>query len=183
MIGILQQDSSEEFATLNGLVDVDRVRGALSWLSANNTLFKEYLPIIETIYGYTSNPSVGAPLPQVDSSIEYTRHGGVTAQAASESSGLLIPDAEPPPSTSHPRNAIDRLSIGIQHPQDQTVRNFTRQHGDNIQNLINLSYSDPYLDAKVFPHLFPFGLGSWQKKRAFPIGKYYKMRLMSAEIA
>jgi hypothetical protein len=38
------------------------------------------------------------------------------------------------------------------------------------------------LEAKLFPHLFPYGKGSWYwQQNALTIGKYHKMRLMHVD--
>lgn len=46
----------------------------------------------------------------------------------------------------------------------------------------NLSFEDPDLEAKLFPHLFPYGMGSWQRmKGGITLGAYTKMRLKHAD--
>ena len=41
-----------------------------------------------------------------------------------------------------------------------------------------LSFEDPYLEAKLFPHLYAYGKGSWRREpNAITLGAYHKMRL------
>ena len=45
-----------------------------------------------------------------------------------------------------------------------------------------LSYEDPDLEAKLFPHLYPYGTGSWRKEyQAITLGAFHKMRLHHAD--
>jgi hypothetical protein len=45
-----------------------------------------------------------------------------------------------------------------------------------------LSYGDEHLEEKLFPHLFPYGKGSWYwEKNALTIRKYHKMRLVHVD--
>ena len=61
--------------------------------------------------------------------------------------------------------------------------------GEQIQKVKNkphdaksLSFDDPHLEAKLFPHLFPYGKGSWKKKSyTITLGAYNKMRLNNVD--
>ena len=58
-------------------------------------------------------------------------------------------------------------------------RTLIRETADKVGEAQVLSYRDEHLMAKLFPHLFPYGKGSWYwQQNALTIGKYHKMRLM-----
>lgn len=42
-----------------------------------------------------------------------------------------------------------------------------------------VTYNDKYLEAKAFPELFPYGIGSWYHGCGLTIGNYVKHRLLS----
>ena len=61
--------------------------------------------------------------------------------------------------------------------------------GEQIEKVKNkphdaksLSFDDPHLEAKLFPHLFTYGKGSWKKESyAITLGAYHKMRLNNVD--
>jgi hypothetical protein len=47
---------------------------------------------------------------------------------------------------------------------------------DKVGEAQVLSYGDEHLEANLFPHLFPYGKGSWYwEKNALTIRKYHKI--------
>jgi hypothetical protein len=52
----------------------------------------------------------------------------------------------------------------------------------NVQELSNVTLGDPHLDAKLFPHLYPYGSGSHRSETAsVGLGKYLKALLRSVD--
>ena len=67
---------------------------------------------------------------------------------------------------------IHEVSIGTQIQKPSTSSKNTKSAPKP------LSFEDPALEAKLFPHLFPYGKGSWQRMLGgITLGAYHKMRL------
>jgi len=76
---------------------------------------------------------------------------------------------------------LDSISYG-----SSSVRN--DQQGQD-QEITRASYSDPFLEEKIFPHLFPKGVGGYKPKKSttsnadnednIPMNQYNKIRLLS----
>ena len=98
-------------------------------------------------------------------------HGGqLPIKDIANFEGLLYPSTQ----FIHPvlPTSIKDLNIG---EQIEKVRN-------KPYNAKSLSFDDPHLEAKLFPHLFLYGKGSWKKESyATTLGAYHKMRLNTVD--
>ena len=50
-----------------------------------------------------------------------------------------------------------------------------------LKQLTHVSYQDPYLEPKLWPHLFPFGTGGWSQDTCLKAGEYLKHRLLNLD--
>ena len=48
-------------------------------------------------------------------------------------------------------------------------------------NYRRVSYSDPYLEAKLWPHLIPFANGGWFQGSLLKTGEYLKHNLLNVD--
>ena len=60
--------------------------------------------------------------------------------------------------------------------KDTNIGEQIQKNENKMQDPRPLSFEDPHLEAKLFPHLFPHGKGSWRKEsNAITLGAYHKM--------
>eukprot|EP00112_Aurelia_sp_Birch-Aquarium-sp1_P021169 Seg5623.2 transcript_id=Seg5623.2/GoldUCD/mRNA.D3Y31 product="hypothetical protein" protein_id=Seg5623.2/GoldUCD/D3Y31 len=63
---------------------------------------------------------------------------------------------------------------GVQHPRPDYD-----QHLHELIELTKVRYNDMCLEAKIFPHLFPFATGGWTDESPLKQGEYLKHRLLN----
>eukprot|EP00795_Rhopilema_esculentum_P010071 gene10071-18717_t len=66
---------------------------------------------------------------------------------------------------------------GIQHPIAAQMNKSLH----NRKQLTRVNYSDPKLEAKLWPHLFPFGIGGWSQDTCVKAGEYLKHVLLNKD--
>lgn len=74
----------------------------------------------------------------------------------------------------------DRKSLII--PADNVkIESDLQDKLNSIRNIITVSYSDPNLEAKRWPQLFPYGKGSWRRNSSLKQQTYVKHRLFAID--
>ena len=63
----------------------------------------------------------------------------------------------------------------VQHPHIYTCN----KRLDELKALTRVSYSNPFLEAKLWPHLFLFGNGGWFSISLLKAGEYLKHKLLN----
>ena len=66
---------------------------------------------------------------------------------------------------------------GVQHPKITSLN----MNLHTLQQLTRISYYDPYLEAKVWPHLFPFENGGWFPGSLLKTGEYLKHKVLKLD--
>ncbi len=77
-----------------------------------------------------------------------------------------------------PKIDIEEDQAGVQHPKDQSLVQDYRK----LKLLTSVKYADDNLEAKIWPHLFPFGIGGWKKGSPPKQGEYLKHRLLNYDV-
>ena len=82
--------------------------------------------------------------------------GSLEEQLGQESAALVVPFSDE-------RNAPQLHECedvaGIQHPERKAPEE-VRKAEKEISSMTKVTYQDPNLEAKAWPHLFPYGSGS-----------------------
>lgn len=165
--------------------DYERIKGALKWLQTNNPLFRRFFSNYETLYRFFKSDKVAFGFDMA------TIHDHAPI-LADEKHGLLIhrSDIWDMP----PLNANDHI-IAMQHPKssrrirEQRLHNAIAtcpQYQEAFQE-VNIKFADPYMEAKLFPSLYPYGKGQWHytftkklpRKCRMSHGKYVRSRLLN----
>ena len=63
----------------------------------------------------------------------------------------------------------------VQHPNIDSLNKSLHE----LKDMTRVSYNDPYLEAKLWPQLFPFGNGGWFHSSLLKAGEYLKHRLLN----
>ena len=99
--------------------------------------------------------------------------GQLPASEIEKKNGLIIPASE----FKAPKEpqALDNIVIG------QAVKK--TEESAQVESIV---YGDPDLEAKLFPHLFPYGKDSWYKipktdGKGLTMGFYHKHRLLHVD--
>ncbi len=133
---------------------------ALRWLKQNNDLYKQFLANAETLYkNYPVLPDGNAIVDRKGQQVE--------TQLEKEEEALLMPVETP---CDMPHIEADKDSAGTQHPITKSLK---------WDKMPNPTYVDPHLEAKGWPHLFPYGCGSWYPGSPLAPSEYVKMRLLN----
>ena len=178
MIGMMQNGDEVQLESSNY-----NIKQCLLWMKKKNFLYKRFLSSLETIHGYAETKFSGGlfcGLPTTTPNLHIQDDGPVPASFIKKQKGLLFPAH----SIQGPKAPIDIgvVPIGKQVALSEANSNKT---DDTYANIEKVTYSDPNLEAKIFPQLFPYGLGSWKrstaKGSAFTIGAYHKHRLLHAD--
>ncbi|CAC5411251.1 unnamed protein product [Mytilus coruscus] len=166
MLGILH--NSEDIPSGNNVL-----KPSLQWLKKHNVMYSSYLANFEIIPGhftakYVHNSFPG--MPQCTTDITFEGTGQISQSEIKQSSRLIIPS----------ENVVPPISNGDSYVVGESVsRTVHQSNGSDFKPTAKLLSSDENLEAKVFPHLFPDGHGSWSKqKQALTLGQYHKHRLM-----
>ena len=163
-IGVVKAGALDNLQTTNTLV-----KKAMSWLKINNTLYESYIPQGETLCPFVQKQTVHssfAIMPQWIDDMVIAHGGQLSIPDIKELEGLLYPSKD----FIYPVVPISMKDLNI---GEQIEKNERKLHDPKP-----LSFEDPHLEAKLFPHLFPHGKGSWRKEPcAITLGAYHKMRL------
>ena len=167
MVGVFQDGDCSELE-----VSTKEVIPCIKWLRKNNPLYEEFLSNLETIHGYAETKSASGlfcGLPTKTMDLNILNDGQLSSCDISKKSGLLIP-ADKFNAPKEPCN-LDDVVIG------KAV-----ERKNDAPKVKYITYGDLDLEAKIFPHLFPFGKGSWShQKGALTLGHYHKHRLLHVD--
>jgi hypothetical protein len=133
-------------------------------LRKNNPLYQKYFAKIETIPGYFSK---AGPLPQSNDDISF-----IGKEHLQSESGMV-------------------LDVDMNHDQrsrkSQVIGNQIPRH-DHLEGSFKLTYNDPQVEDKLFPHLYPYGVGGFCSQltekphlKGLAIGAYAKRRLLHSD--
>ena len=167
-IGVIKEGIADTLQTTNTLV-----KKAMSWLKKNNTLYESYVPQGETLKPFLDNQTVHssfAGMPKWTDDMVIAHGGQLPVKDIKQLEGLLYPSRD----FIHPvvPTSIKDINIGEQ----------IQKKKNKMHDVRPLSYKDLHLEAKLFPHLFPYGKGSWRRElNALTIGAYHKMRLNNVD--
>ena len=163
----------------------EKVKRALSWLRDNNWLYKRFFSNYETLYRFFQSD-------KITFGFNHTVTHDPAPILADERAGLLIHRAnvwDVPPLNVH-----DHI-LALQHPKTKIStreRDFEvatsrcPQYQEAIHD-VAIKFADPYLEAKLFPSLYPYGAGQWHytftqdlpKSCRMGHGKYVRSRLLN----
>ena len=121
-----------------------RIAEALGWLhKSTNPLYKEFLANAETLFQSTTST-----LPH-DDTLTDARGNKLSSHLEKEEQGLAMA-YEPESNTPQLTSSSDH--VGVQHQATTNVK---------WDKMPNPTYYDKDLEAKAWPHIFPYGTGSW----------------------
>ena len=181
MIGMLQSGDEVQLETSN-----QQIKKCLLWMKQNNFLYKKFLSSLETIHGYAETKSSGGlfcGLPEKTKNMHIQDDGPVPARHLEKQAGLLFPSEN----IKAPKEPIDiaNVPIGKQVTLEPSTKKKENKEGNPYAKVESVTYSDPNLEAKIFPQLFPHGLGSWSHPESrvtgLTIGAYHKVRILHAD--
>ena len=169
MFGFLAA-SEEDVKTHSKKPDSDiRILQALKWLKQNNHLYSDFYSNFETLYRYQPQSALVNPC-----LLEH-QHIALDALLQQEAIGMIFPSSS---------EYFDQLPAihdmqqpaGVQHPQKDLEDK--RVHAtEYLQQITTAHYGDTFLEAKVFPHIHPYGFGGWHNGCSMNFSDHVKMRL------
>ena len=172
MYGFMVQKETEEPMADNILTDVTlRIKRALFWLRKNNPLYLKFYANYDTLYRY--DPDKVLHLHKA-TGFESANHTTVDTHLKEEQSGIVT-NLDDSIFNTHLDESND--VAGVQHPNMDHLDK--RLH--ELKQLTKVSYNDPYLEAKLWPHLFPFGNGGWCQDSLLKTGEYLKHKLLNLD--
>eukprot|EP00112_Aurelia_sp_Birch-Aquarium-sp1_P026726 Seg968.10 transcript_id=Seg968.10/GoldUCD/mRNA.D3Y31 product="hypothetical protein" protein_id=Seg968.10/GoldUCD/D3Y31 len=174
MFGFLVGKTAADLSSQNQESTTDselRIRRALFWLREHNHLYTRFYANYETLYRF--DPERIVHLNDADK-VSDSRDTSLTEHLHDEESGLVVSFNEP--------DDIQQLDqrkdhAGVQHPRSQDNSDSVR----DLKDLTRVSYSDPLLEAKLWPHLFPYATGCWDAESPLKAGEYLKHRLLNID--
>ena len=173
MVGVFQDGESSELPMIN-----NEVKPCILWLRRNNSLYKDFLLNLETIHGYAQTSSAAGlfcGLPKKTQDLTVMNDGQLPASVIEKRNGLIIPAA----AFNTPKEpcSLDNVVIG-----QAVSRTEKSMEAPEVQKI---TYGDPDLEAKLFPHLFPYGKGSWyhlpKDTPGLTMEFYHKHRLLHVD--
>ena len=174
MFGFLVGKTAADLSSQNQESTSDselRIRRALFWLRENNHLYTRFYANYETLYRF--DPERIVHLNDADK-VSDSRATSLAEHLHDEENGLVVSFNE--------QDDIQQLDqridhAGVQHPRSQDDNESVR----NLKDLTRVSYSDPLLEAKLWPHLFPYATGCWDAESLLKAGEYLKHRLLNID--
>ena len=158
-----QNDESQSNNDSNTLI-----KRALINLRQINHLYQKFFSNYDTLYRYHPERIV-----HLNDASRFTDDKDLTLayHLKDELTGIVMSTDEPGDIPNlDPRSDV----AGVQHPRPD--------YNKHLQELIELTkvrYNDMYLEAKIFPHLFPFATGGWTEDSPLKQGEYLKHRLLN----
>ncbi len=183
MLGILQEGDDPDLEIAHG-----PMKKAMLWLKQNNELYKQFYGNLETMHGYMKTDSAGGlftGMPSRTNDLSIMDDGAIPASQLNLQGGLVFP-AEISATKPYDVNDIE-IGKQVARSDTSTISSKTEQLPSqpsvpNGGTYESLTYGDASLEAKVFPHLFPYGQGSWhRKKNSLTIGAYHKLKLLHVD--
>jgi len=152
-----------------------QIRDAQIWLANNNHLYKEYFSNQELITGHflsnnLNSVFVGFPLHDInsiDSGIKTINYNKINLQET----GMLV-NADDNQNCLRLVGDNNQVKIGVQVPKSSS--SMTRAE--------YIYHNEMDVEAKLFPHLFPHGIGFWvHEYGGLSFAKYARMRLINED--
>ncbi len=184
MLGMLQEGDNPELAASHA-----DTKTCMLWLKHNNPLYTDFYANLETMHGYLETESacgLFAGLPSRTDDIDTVDSSQADPEHFDKQSGLIFP-AEISECSTAPRKPYDPNNVDIGKQVSRPTDSAHKKSGvSNTATLLgsvhNLSYGDKDLEAKIFPHLYPHGLGSWYRTAgALTIGAFHELRLLHVD--
>ena len=169
MVGVLHDGECSELD-----MSTKDVKPCIHWLKKKNPLYKDFLSNLETIHGYAKTfeaSGLFCGLPKRTGDLKIMNDGQLSASDLDRKTGLLIPSDK----FNSPKEPCDL---------DTIVLGKAVERSKDMPKVQEITYGDPHLEAKLFPHLFPYGEGSWKKYKevqALTMGHYHKHRLLHVD--
>ncbi|XP_065054148.1 uncharacterized protein LOC135682959 isoform X4 [Rhopilema esculentum] len=148
-----------------------RIKRALLWLRNNNPLFESFYANYDTLYRF--DPDKVLHLHKAtDFAASFNKT--VDSHMHDESSGIVtnLDDCGIP---NFLNEGADQA--GIQHPIAARMNKSLHE----LKQLTRVNYKDPKLEPKLWPHLFPFGIGGWSQDTCMKAGEYLKHMLLNKD--
>ena len=148
-----------------------QIQRALFWLRTHNPLYTTFYSNYDTLYRFDPEK-----VHHFHKATDFPASNNTTIEThlRDEDNGIVtnLDDSGIPPCL----NATIDVA-GVQHPNINSLN--TSLH--TLQQWTRISYNDPYLEAKVWPHLFPFGTGGWFPGSLLKTGEYLKHKLLTLD--
>ncbi|XP_065058005.1 uncharacterized protein LOC135685854 isoform X1 [Rhopilema esculentum] len=148
-----------------------RIKRALVWLRNNNPLFQSFYANYDTLYRFDPDKVL-----HLHKATDFAANFNKTVDSHmhDESSGIVtnLDDCGIP---NFLNEGADQA--GIQHPIAAQMNKSLHE----LKQLTRVNYSDPKLEAKLWPHLFPFGIGGWSQDTCMKAGEYLKHVLLNKD--
>ena len=174
--------------------DRESVLRAFRWLRRNNPLYKRFLAQLETLYSYfpTTQPGgLGNPMPLVSGNISVESGNQLSAEDLMSKEGMFVL-ADPDENLPRGKVCSGELSSNMGR---QVVRDIPSDASvEELCAANKLNLYDPDLEHKLFPHLYPHGVGGYAPNpqrcgtdadspatKRLTLGLYIKMRLLRAD--
>jgi hypothetical protein len=149
MVGLLYEGQNKELSTTS----TDLKNGFDVVSEKNNKLYKEIFSNFETIIGHFETlcaSSSFASAPSCAKYIKIPKGGKLLVADLEKQEGLLFP--------------TDKFIFPVEPTNIhdvQIVEEVLRETADKVGEAQVLSNGDEHLATKLFPHLIPYGKGSW----------------------
>ena len=144
------------------------IKRALINLRQINHLYQKFFSNYDTLYRYHPERIV-----HLNDASRFTDDKDLTLayHLKDELTGIVMNTDEPGKIPNlDPRSDV----AGVQHPRPDYD-----QHLQELIQLTKVRYNDMCLEAKLFPHLFPFATGGWTEDSPLKQGEYLKHRLLN----
>ena len=148
-----------------------RIQRALFWLRTHNPLYTTFYSNYNTLYQF--DPEKVCYLHKA-TDFPASNNTTITTHLCDEDNAIVtkLDDSRIPPCL----NATIDVA-GVQQPKLKSLN--TNLH--TLQQFTRISYNDPYLEAKVWPHLFPFDNGGWFPGSLLKTGRYLKHKVLNLD--
>ena len=144
------------------------IKRALINLRQINHLYQKFFSNYDTLYRYHPERII-----HLNDASRFTDDKDLTLayHLKDELTGIVMNTDEPGKIPNlDPRSDV----AGVQHPRPDYD-----QHLQELIQLTKVRYNDMCLEAKLFPHLFPFATGGWTEDSPLKQGEYLKHRLLN----
>ena len=146
-----------------------RILQALKWLKQNNHLYSDFYSNFETLYRYQPQSALVNPC-----LLEH-QHIALDALLQQEAIGMIFPSSSEY-FDQFPAIHDMQQPAGVQHPQ-KDLEDKRVLATEYLRQITTAHYGDKFLEAKVFPHIHPYGFGGWHNGCSMDFSDHVKMRL------
>ena len=155
---------------------------AIKWLKKHNKLYQTFYCHYETLYRYFTK---GNPV-QIFGGIDYRKTNKmdlIRELIGDEKVVMLVPSLDMSAEDIEMYFSPDQDIAAQAHPKTKELKLSEKQHKAALVQLLWPKFSDFYLCAKIFVHLYPYGLGSYveYKNMKFTLMDYSVFRLLNLD--